>query len=416
VRKGIGMFRMDVGDARTWAQTGPDARSRQKAHRKCGAGVWTRTFVAAGLLAGGLLGGCSSEKHATCPLPSGFSGGIAIVTTDNMTGSIAIAGDDSSGTIYRELQPIHSDAVARVFRGLLYVVNRLGGDNIQVLDPGSCFNTIKQFSVGPGSNPHDIAVLSRDRAYVSCNGTPYLLQVNPTTGAIRDSISLATLADSDGNPDMDRLFYRDPYLYVAVDRIDFTDVTYPPVPPSYLAVIDTRADTLVDTDPARAGTQAITLQGLNPCAPMVWDEAEQLLLVPEVGEYGVLDGGIEKIDLSTWRSAGWLVHEGALGGDLTDFAILPGVGGYATVAWNGTTSLVTFDLATGLDVRTLYHSDGYDLADLLVVPSTELLFVCDRNTEASGLRLYNAATGLPVAGIRQPVPTGLPPFELVAMQ
>jgi hypothetical protein len=372
------------------------------------------------ILIGGLFIGCSSKdkSHVTCPLPQGFAGGVAIVTTDYSTGSISVAGRDSSGTVYGGLQAIHSDAVARAYGGLLYVVNRLGGDNIQVLDPGSCYSTIKQFSVGPGSNPHDIAVIAPDRAYVSCNGTPYLLDVDPRTGAIRDSISLLGQADRDHNPDMDRLFYRAPYLYVALDRIDYADSTYLPVPPSLLAVVDTRADTLADTDPTTPGMQVISLQGLNPCAPMVWDDEENVLLVPESGDYRVLDGGVEKVDLTTWTSVGWLVRETALGGNLIDFALAPGGRGYATVSAlaGATTSLVAFDLATGLQVDTIYQSSTYDLADLIVAPSTGLLIVCDRHYLASGLRVYYATTGAPVTRLHQPISTGLPPFELVPLE
>ncbi len=379
--------------------------------------------VAAGaivILIGWLPLGCSkNESHpATCPLPEGFTGGVAIVTTDYSTGSISVAKGDSSGTVYSGLQAIHSDAVARVYGGLLYVVNRLGGDNIQVLDPANCYRTVRQFSVGPGSNPHDIAVIAPDRAYVSCGGNPYVLDVDPRTGAIRDSISLLAQADRDRNPDMDRIFYQAPYLYVALDRIDYADSTYQPVPPSLLAVIDTRADTLADTDPSTPGTQVISLQGLNPCAPMVWDGAESVLLVPEAGRYRVNDdGGIEKVNLTTWTSAGWLIQGAALGGDLIDFALGPNGRGYATVSSAaGATSLLSFDLATGLQVSTMYQSSTYDLVDLLVVPSTGLLFVCDRHYQASGLRIYRAATGEPVAGLHQPIPTGLPPFELISLE
>ena len=43
----------------------------------------------------------------------------------------------------------------------------MGGDNIQILDPENDFSTVRQFSVGAGSDPHDILVLSPTKAYVT---------------------------------------------------------------------------------------------------------------------------------------------------------------------------------------------------------------------------------------------------------
>ena len=56
---------------------------------------------------------------------------------------------------------------ARWHDGLLYVVNRFGQDNVQVLNPAQGFATVQQFSTGAGSNPHDIAFASPVKAYVT---------------------------------------------------------------------------------------------------------------------------------------------------------------------------------------------------------------------------------------------------------
>jgi len=371
------------------------------------------------LLALVLLVGCSrGDKSGTKPLidePSSC-GRLLVVTTDFTSGSVAVLDADSTLAVRSDLQAIHADAAARAHGGLVYVVNRLGGDNIQVLDPAQDFRTVRQFSVGIGSNPHDIAFVAPDRAYVSRNAAASLLEIDPRSGAIRDSVDLSPLADADGVPDMDRLYFQDPYLYVAVQRIDFNSPLYPPVPPSYLAVVDTRDNTLVDVDFISDEIEGIVLQGLNPCAPMVWDEDDAVLLVPEVGVYGSLDGGIEKVDLARRRSVGWLVREEDLGGDLIDFAITSDGRGFATVSGpTFATSLVAFDPATGARGATLYASNAYDLADLAVTPCG-YLFVCDRKYEASGLRVFHADTGLPVAGVEQPISTGLPPFELLFLE
>ena len=360
---------------------------------------------------------CGCADDATKPvnhLPP-ECGAVIVVTTDFASGGLSAVSADSTGSVTEDLASIHADAVARTHDGLIYVVNRFGADNVQVVDPARGYVTVRQIPVGAGSNPHDIAIIAPDRAFVSRNGSDGLLEIDPGTGAARDTISLRRFADGDSVPDMDRLFYREPYLYIAIARIDFGGGTYRPVVPSYLAILDTRTNTLVDTEEMVPGIQAIRLQGLNPSAPMVWDAASSVLLVPEAGAYGTLDAGVEKIDLTTMRSIGWLTREEDLGGDLIDFTLGPGGRGYATIADLGAiTSLVAFDLETGEKIGALHTSNGYDLADLAVT-SCGILLVCDRAYTAPGLRIYDAMTGRAISSVEQPVPTGLPPFELVPL-
>lgn len=369
--------------------------------------------IASVLLA--LAAGCGDD-NGTKPDPPGPTecGRILVVTTDYAVGSLATIQGDSSLAVQSSLASIHSDARARVHGDFAYVVNRLGGDNVQVVNMAEGFQTIRQIPMGPGSNPYDIALVSGSRAFVSRFGSTGLIEFDPSTGAVRDTIDLSPLADGDGIPDMDRLFYRAPYLYVSIQRIDFGGGTYAPVPPSYLAVVDTRDNSLVDVDAQTAGVQGIALAGLNPSAPMIWDEASSLLLVPETGLYGELDGGVEKVDLERRESAGWLVREEALGGDLIDFALSSNGRGYAAVSLPGesgsVTSIVRFDPATGAAIGAITTSDGYDFSDLIVTRCGYLM-VCDRSYTQPGVRIYDAVSDQ--EELLRLVLTGLPPFELV---
>ncbi len=200
-------------------------------------------------------------------------GSYVVVTTDYDSGGLSEVSADSTGTVRQDLASVHPDAVARVYDGLVYVVNRAGADNVQVIDPAHGYATIRQYPWGRGPNPHDIAVIAPDRAYASRNGSDGLLEIDPRTGAARDTVSLRRFADADSIPDMDRLFYQAPYLYITVDRIDFGGGTYLPVAPSYLVILDTRTNAIVDADGVTPGVQAIPLEGLNPSAPMVWTPA-----------------------------------------------------------------------------------------------------------------------------------------------
>ncbi len=363
-----------------------------------------------------LAAGCGDDEGTKPgPEPSGECGRILVVASDYAVGSLALIQGDSTFATQTNLASIHSDAVARVERNTAYVVNRFGGDNVQVITMTGDFQTVRQIPMGAGSNPHDIAFVSDSVAYVSRFGSTGLIAFDPRTGAIRDTIDLSPLADADGVPDMDRLFFEPPYLYVAVTRIDFGGGTYDPVPPSHLAVVDTRDNSLIDVDEQADGVQGIILAGLNPCAPMVRaPSTSSLLLVPESGVYGELDGGVEKVDLESWASVGWLVREEALGGDLIDFALTENGTGYAVVSRSGengdVTSIVRFDPATGALIGTIAESDGYDFSDLIVT-CCGYLMVSDRSYTQPGVRVYDGV-GDHEEWIRL-VPTGLPPFELI---
>ena len=94
---------------------------------------------------------------------AGFGQSPLFVTTTNFeTGSTAFleAGAEEAEV---NLLTIHGDAVARFQRGKIYVINRLGQDNILVLDPGDLRRPELQFSVGNGSNPYDIEVVSESK-------------------------------------------------------------------------------------------------------------------------------------------------------------------------------------------------------------------------------------------------------------
>ena len=65
-----------------------------------------------------------------------------VITSDRSTGSysiVDIASRDSFNDIDRG--GIHSNAIARFFNGLIYVVNREGVDSIQIIDPQQGFTT-----------------------------------------------------------------------------------------------------------------------------------------------------------------------------------------------------------------------------------------------------------------------------------
>lgn len=355
---------------------------------------------------------------------------VAAITTDWQTGGVSLL-DPERLAVRADIAPACPDAVGRVYDGLLYLVNRAGCDNIEVVDPatGAVF---RQFSVGNGTNPQDIAVISFTRAYVSRYETNELLEVDLITGARVDSISLASFADGDGLCEMHRMHLSGRRLFVELQRMvrhDWPDL-WVPEPPSMLAVIDIDTRQLVDADPAVPGVQAVALAGTNPIAPIAEDPDDGDLLVPEAGQYGVIDeAGIERVSPISLRSRGFLVRESDLGGDLVDFAVRIGgqegepaipargsLGGtdrivFAIVSLAGfNTALLMVDANGGVVLDTLRNPGSYTLADILLHDGK--LFLSDRDHERPGIRVYDALTGDSLAG---PVATGLPPAELLLL-
>ena len=339
---------------------------------------------------------------------------VFAVTTDyGPSGRFSVADVVPAWSVDANLGSIHSDAVARHHGGLIYVVNRLYADNIQVLDPEQDFATVIQFSVGPGSNPQDIAVVSPDHAYVSRYESTWLYEVDPVAGAVLDSIDLSGFADTDGIPDMAQMALVGDLLFVAIQRLD-RDNFWLPVSPSYLAVIDTNTNELVDADPVAPGIQGIELTGLNPTSEIQVDEEAGIMYVGESGRWNVSDGGIDAVDAVGLTALGFVTTEDQLGGDINDFTLpLNGrahaVISVSTPGWES--YCVSFDWTGGDLIDEVWRPGDFSVEDVEVHPGTAQLFLCDRTYTNPGVRVFSAADGAQLT--TGPLDVGLPPFDLV---
>lgn len=301
---------------------------------------------------------------------------------------------------------LHNDAVARVFGDRVYIVNRFLGDSIQVLDPSDGFTTRWQCSTGAGSNPQDIVVLG-DKAYVTLYAKAQLLIINPSPAPdcsdfVLGSVDLSAFADDDGIPEMDQMALVNGLLYVSLQRL----LNFAPARQGAVAVIDTATDQVIG---------GITLTGQNPFAKTKGLSVApgDYLVVAQVGNFGITDGGIERVDLFTGRALGFFVTEAALGGDINDFVLVSDRLGYAVVgAPDFTTSLVSFDPSAGRVTRTLLSGVEY-VADIELNNRGEL-FVLDRTFERPGVRIFRAADGTELTP--EPLDVGLPPFEVVFLR
>jgi hypothetical protein len=335
---------------------------------------------------------------------------LFITTTDYATGSSSVIDLAPPLTATLNVASIHSDAVARYYDGYVYVINRYGADNIQILDPYNAFATVRQFSTGNLSNPQDVAFASVDKMYVSRNESNEIWMMNPQTGVQTGSIELMAFADSDGLCEMQYMLLVGDRLFVSIQRLDRNAPWWPPVGTSYIAVIDTGTDTVVDVDPGTPGTQAIALANANPFSKIQHDPWSDHLYVACVGFSGLLDGGVELIDTTTLSSAGTMLSESAAAGDVLDVEIVDGQIGYAIIQnTNFNTDLIMFNPSDGTKTQTVYSPDDYVLQDIALGPTGEL-FLSDRTSLAPGIRVYEALTGAEITST--PIDVGLPPFDI----
>ena len=351
------------------------------------------------------------ETRGTSGTPPPLEGTSAfVVTTDFQTGSFAVFPVLQPESVARNVERIHSDAVARTHGGLVYVVNRLGGDNVQAIDPAAGYATRWQCSVENGSNPHDIAFAGPTKAYVTRYERAALLIVDPSTGAdcagfVRGTIDLSSLADADGLPEMDQAVVVGGRLFVTLQRLDRRNF-FRPTARSLIAVIDVATDAIVGS---------ITLTGTNPFAEsagLMPDPATGTILVTEVGEFArVDDGGIERIDPATLTARGFFVTERDLGGNITDVVIVDDHHAYAIVLdARAASRLVRFDPTTRQVVATLVSADEF-LVDITLGPDRATLYLTDRTLRRPGIRRFAVADDSELAP--SPIDTGLPPFDLV---
>jgi hypothetical protein len=285
---------------------------------------------------------------------------------------------------------------------------------VLVLDAASAYSVVTQFSVaGAGLNPRDIEAITPDRAYITLYESNSILICNPLTGATLGSIDLSAFADGDGLCEMDQMARVGDRVFVAVQAMERRTSPWTTTGGSRLVVIDTTTDAIVDVDPLTPEPDAIPLTGQNPYWRMHFDGRLGRLLLVASGSFLLRDGGLEVVNPFTLQSEGFLVDEGALGGELLDFAVVDDAVGWAlTNDSQFNTCLVAFDPSTGSVAAPTYCTNGFQLSDLELSLDGRL-FVSDRTPSNPGVRVFDAADGAALAG---PISTGLPPFDLVLVE
>lgn len=347
---------------------------------------------------------------AAFPAVAAWDTGLVICADYTGPASVGAFARLSPWTVSRDVATLGVDAVARWHDGLVYVVNRAGGSNVQILDPADGWRTVRQFSLGGGRNPQDIAFAPDGTAWVSCYDAALLLRVDVVAGTVTGTISTALFADADGLPETGWMEAYGGRLYITAQRLDRHNY-YVPAGPGALLVFDLVAQAWVDAAPATPEVDPVWLTGGNPSGQPELAPGGLRLRLGCVGYYGVVDGGVEEVDLVTLQSRGFLVTEATLGGDLLDFTVVDGSHAWAIV---GDASFATAVKAwrpdTGAVGATARASDDYVFPDL-AWDGGAWLYVADRTTAAAGLRVFDAWTGSEATGAA--IACGLPPAWIV---
>jgi len=347
----------------------------------------------------GVATGCASEKQT-----ESLTGRAALViTTDYQTGSYA-AVRLSDHKVVTNIEVIHQDAVCRYdpLIGLPLIVARLGADAVDIVDPDQNWQVVGEYSVGAGTNPQDIAVVSPERAYVSRLQDPALLVVHPLTGEIVDEIDLATYADADGLAEPAGLFQLEGKVYALLLKLENMTSTGT----SSLLVIDGPSGDVEDV---------LELSAPNPAGRLRLANGIGELVIVEAGAFGDhQDGCVETFDPLTGELSGPLVTEADLGGDLVDAVIASEHKGYAiigeTLGAEGNTRVVVFDPATGTKTGDLILADGFDHLSLELTPEGHELWIPDRRLDRPGIRIFDVETDQELTA--EPIDVGLPPFVI----
>lgn len=183
-------------------------------------------------------------------------------------------------------------------------------------------------------------------------------------------------------------------LFVQLQRLD---QNFDPVPPSLLAVVDIRTDSLIDAESLTPGVQGIALLGTWPNHKMQAEREARRLYVSTPGP--LLDGGgIEEIDLDTLESNGWITSEAQIGGDMTGFVLgSPDLGYVLThTDWTLSSHLTAFSRVDGSHQGEKFVTFA-QVDSLAFDRETGQLFFTDPN---AGVRVFDAATGIQLTSTR----------------
>ncbi len=352
-----------------------------------------------------------ADPNAVSELPLGF-----VVTSDFSVGNLTTL----TTTTPRLSTPnvlggegLHPDSVIRTFENWVFIIQRLGADSVVVLDSKDPSVSVKNYSTNdpgpdsPQSDPHDMAFVDLSKAYITRYGQNDLLIVNPLTGERLGTVELSVFADSDGLVEMDQMVIVDGKLFVTLQRLDRNNF-FAASNSSYMVVIDTATDQIIDVDDTTPEIDAIILEGRNPFGRIAYLSTTDRIYVSNASNFSIADeyGGIEAINPNTNTTDGIILTDNELGGPLGVMAILNETTAYITVFDESFNNLVVpFDFSART-VDTALACIGTSFIPSLAFDHNDMLYIADQDTNNPGIQVFDPSTNEKIEG---PISTGLPP-------
>jgi hypothetical protein len=324
---------------------------------------------------------------------------VSNAATDFQTATLGLIDLDNFQSA-PDLTSVHSDSRLRIFNDAVFVINRLGADNIQRIDRDS-LTTQLQISTGSGSNPQDLLVVSTHRGYITRYNETALWVVDPVAddanGFFIESIDLAEHADADGIPEMGEMVLWEDTVYLALQRLDRFR--------GFQATSDSLLISL-DAESGEVGENTWTTPVPNPISLQV---AGGFIWLVCAGEYGELDGAVVRFNPAN-KEFEVFMTEMALGGEISALSV--GEGHFiALIDDQSSVSVWSFSSETGEILEPVVSGLPYFFS---LVQDDTYLYVPDRSPEESGIRIFNRVSY--EAFSTSPIRTGLPPWDMVLVE
>jgi hypothetical protein len=315
------------------------------------------------------------------PPPTGCPAGVLVITSDehNVSKVGVLPLDGSPAQLFSDPDLGGDPALSVTTAGAPFFLAR---DRNTIFALDSCGRGTAPYSAlaqgEKNTDPWDVDVAADGSLWIARYLAPSVLVLDKA-GSPLGTIDLSSL-DVDGNPNQDAVRVLQTSsgekAFVALERLDDTQVPPRSVQPSQIAIVDTKT---------RALESVVTLAGRNPVGPML--EHGGSLWIAEMGNSGddqETDAGIEVFSPET-RSSKLLLSEVALGGSVTfsGIALEKSTSCGAAIVMDASavnhTSVVSFDVSGNVVQPPAFGpTTGYDLWGLTWTSDGRLL-VGDRS-------------------------------------
>ena len=357
--------------------------------------------------------GCSDDKADKNPVGPGSSSGLAVVSTGGDNESNLAVIDYINNKAWIDLLPLSSTVELAQYGGYVYILDK-DGDRIIKFDP-TTRTALFDLGTGPNSAPESIAFLSATKAYVTMSDSATVKVINPSNMRVLKSISLASLADADGDPDQGNAVIRDGKVYVALRRSSGSKLT----DHSGIAVIDAAADTLIGeirlATNGIAGANKHSLGG-DPHGSTVVTGTIYAYIIGSVSK--ATDGGIESIAPGSMETVS-IMSETQIGGNISNWVFDTPTTGWAMVGLSTTSGgegwgLRRFDLTAGTFTAV---SDFQKSAYCWALDFTDegLVLTGSQDENNPGVWVYDSKNAYKPL-FEKPINTGLIPKRIIVVR